>query len=67
MLMALGIVTPANVQLSHFVGQPPDGYATAVTLPSPPLLRGNCFTASEDEEGASVIPAKAGIWRLDVF
>jgi hypothetical protein len=37
MLMALGIVTPANVQLSRCVGQPPDGFAVA------PFVKGDLF------------------------
>ena len=40
MLMALALA-PADAQPSRFVRQPPDGFATAVASPSPPLLRGN--------------------------
>ena len=40
MLMALALVTPTNVQLSRFVGQPPDGFAVA------PFVKGEFFHSS---------------------
>ena len=46
MLMALGIALQLMFSLPRFVRQPPDGCATAVASPSPPLLRGNFFTPS---------------------
>jgi hypothetical protein len=44
MLIALGIVTPANVQLSRFVGQPPDGFAVA------PFVKGDFDTVRTKEK-----------------